>query len=121
MASSETTAGALEPLDPRQIEEYRGYLLGYALLQLRDATAAEDAVQETLLAALQSTSFAGRSSLKTWRILRRSCLLSTHCRCIGKRRSVLMQELAPGTGVRPEIFWPQAAIRRLPSTRIVEP
>ena len=39
----------------------------YALLQLRDHTAAEDAVQETLLAALQTgTRFAGRSSVKTW-------------------------------------------------------
>jgi len=66
MASSEATAGVPEPLDSARIEEYRGYLLRHALLQLRDATAAEDAVQETLLAALQSASFAGRSSLKTW-------------------------------------------------------
>jgi RNA polymerase sigma-70 factor (ECF subfamily) len=66
MASSEATPGVPESVDPRRIEEYRGYLLRYALVQLRDATAAEDAVQETLLAALQSASFAGRSSLKTW-------------------------------------------------------
>ena len=48
-----------------ELEQHRGYLLRYALLQLRDETAAEDAVQETLLAALQSD-FAGRSSVKTW-------------------------------------------------------
>ena len=49
------------------MEEYRAYLMRYALLQLRDINAAEDAVQETLLAALQtSTRYAGRSSVKTW-------------------------------------------------------
>lgn len=37
------------------------------MLQLRNAAAAEDVVQETLLAALQpGAAFAGQSSLKTW-------------------------------------------------------
>ena len=37
------------------------------MLQLRDATAAEDAVQEALLAALTGeANFAGRSNLRTW-------------------------------------------------------
>lgn len=37
------------------------------MLQLRNATTAEDVVQETLLAALQSgASFAGQSSVRTW-------------------------------------------------------
>jgi len=49
------------------LEEYRPYLLRYALLQLRDNALAEDAVQETLLAALESRSkFSGKSSPKTW-------------------------------------------------------
>lgn len=48
-------------------EEYRNYLLRYALMQLRDPVAAEDAVQETLLAALEgSARFSGTSSVKTW-------------------------------------------------------
>lgn len=39
----------------------------YATLQLRNADAAEDAVQEALLAALAGESnFAGRSNLRTW-------------------------------------------------------
>jgi RNA polymerase sigma-70 factor (ECF subfamily) len=39
----------------------------YALLQLRDAAAAEDAVQDALLAALAGeANFAGRSNLRTW-------------------------------------------------------
>jgi len=66
MALSEEAGGVPGSLEPAQIEAYRDYLMRYALLQLRDANAAEDAVQETLLAALQSASFAGRSSLKTW-------------------------------------------------------
>ena len=61
-AKSQSTA---EAPGAAQLEQYRGYLLRYAVLQLRDETAAEDAVQETLLAALQSD-FAGRSSVKTW-------------------------------------------------------
>ena len=50
-----------------QIEEQRPYLLRFAALQLRDPNAAEDAVQETLLAALAGeANFAGRSNLRTW-------------------------------------------------------
>jgi RNA polymerase sigma-70 factor (ECF subfamily) len=50
-----------------RVERERPYLLRYASLQLRDAHAAEDAVQETLLAALGGeASFAGRSNLRTW-------------------------------------------------------
>jgi RNA polymerase sigma-70 factor (ECF subfamily) len=50
-----------------EVEGERAYLLRYARLQLRDAAAAEDAVQETLLAALAGErGFAGRSNLRTW-------------------------------------------------------
>jgi RNA polymerase sigma-70 factor (ECF subfamily) len=50
-----------------QLEDQRKYLLRYASLQLRDAQAAEDVVQETLLAALAGEAgFAGRSNLRTW-------------------------------------------------------
>jgi RNA polymerase sigma-70 factor (ECF subfamily) len=52
---------------PAQIQDERAYLMRYASLQLRDADAAEDAVQETLAAALQGASgFSGRSSVRTW-------------------------------------------------------
>jgi RNA polymerase sigma-70 factor (ECF subfamily) len=50
-----------------RVEAERGYLLRYASLQLRDVQAAEDAVQEALLAALAGEAgFAGRSNLRTW-------------------------------------------------------
>ena len=49
------------------IEALRPYLLRYASVQLRNREAAEDAVQETLVAALSAeSSFAGRSNLRTW-------------------------------------------------------
>jgi RNA polymerase sigma-70 factor, ECF subfamily len=52
---------------PSRVERERAYLLRYASLQLRDPHAAEDAVQETLLAALAgAASFEGRANLRTW-------------------------------------------------------
>src|SRR3954463_9279420 len=50
-----------------EVEALRPYLLRYASLQLRNREAAEDAVQETLLAALKAeTSFEGRSNRPPW-------------------------------------------------------
>jgi len=50
-----------------RIQSHRGYLVRYASMHLRDAGAAEDAVQETLLAALAGASgFQGRADLRTW-------------------------------------------------------
>jgi len=50
-----------------RVEEERPYLIRYASLQLRDRHAAEDCVQETLVAALAGeASFGGRSNLRTW-------------------------------------------------------
>lgn len=49
------------------IEALRGDMLRFATLQLRDASAAEDAVQEALAAAFAGQErFAGRAKLKTW-------------------------------------------------------
>lgn len=51
----------------QQLVEQRGYLLRFARLQLRNETWAEDAVSETVLAALaKPQSFDNRSQLKTW-------------------------------------------------------
>ena len=52
---------------PLELERHRTYLLRFALLQLRERSAAEDAVQEALLAAIQGAArFAGQSSVRTW-------------------------------------------------------
>lgn len=54
---------------PRELEGLRPQLLKFARLQLRNPAWAEDAVSETLLAALEKPqAFAGRSQLKTWLI-----------------------------------------------------
>ncbi|MBS0234826.1 MAG: sigma-70 family RNA polymerase sigma factor [Proteobacteria bacterium] len=52
-----------------QVAAYRPVLLKLALVQLQDRAAAEDAVQETLLAALSGRkSFRREASIKTWLI-----------------------------------------------------
>jgi len=49
------------------LTEHGDYLYRYALLKLRDGAAAEDMVQETLLAALSAWErFSGQSSVRTW-------------------------------------------------------
>lgn len=51
------------------LAEHRPMLFRYALLQLKDNELADDAVQETLLAAWQSSAnFAGKAGLRTWLI-----------------------------------------------------
>jgi RNA polymerase sigma-70 factor (ECF subfamily) len=54
--------------DPeRWVDEHGDYLFKFALMRLRDPAKAEDAVQETFLAALKGgKSFAGRSAEKSW-------------------------------------------------------
>lgn len=53
--------------DMDALQTHRNYLVRYAMLQLRDPHLAEDAAQETLMAALESRSkFAQQSSLRTW-------------------------------------------------------
>jgi RNA polymerase sigma-70 factor (TIGR02943 family) len=59
----------MDPDRQNELNALRPDLLRFARLQLRDAGAAEDAVQETLLATLTgSHSFESRSSYKTWLI-----------------------------------------------------
>ena len=56
--------------EPEQwLARYGDELYRYAVMRLRDTALAEDMVQETLLAALQShDSYAGQSSARTWLI-----------------------------------------------------
>lgn len=48
------------------LTEHGDYLYRFALARLRDPHQAEDAVQETLLAAMQGQPFAGKSAVRTW-------------------------------------------------------
>lgn len=57
-----------KPLDPTDwLDEHGDYLYRYAMFRLRDSSAAEDVLQETLLAALRAReSYRGQGSERTW-------------------------------------------------------
>jgi DNA-directed RNA polymerase specialized sigma24 family protein len=62
------------------VAEQRGYLLKFARLQLRNEAWAEDAVSETLLAALaKPQAFSGRAQLRTWLVGILKHKVSTPC------------------------------------------
>jgi RNA polymerase sigma-70 factor (ECF subfamily) len=48
------------------LNEHGDYLYRFALARLRDPHQAEDAVQETMLAAIKNNNFEGESSARTW-------------------------------------------------------
>ena len=56
----------MSPATSEELARFRPQLLSFALRRLRNRQQAEDAVQETLLAALEDERFEGRSSLDTW-------------------------------------------------------
>jgi len=68
MACSEQDNMAGKLSSPEQwLSQHGDYLFRYAMVKLRDEYLAEDAVQETLLAALQGRkNFSGDASEKTW-------------------------------------------------------
>jgi RNA polymerase sigma-70 factor (ECF subfamily) len=75
--TNKSEEAAMDALAVHDIEKHRPHLVKFALLQLRNQAQAEDAVQETLLAALSSADrFAGRSSVRTWLIgiLKHKCI-----------------------------------------------
>ncbi len=55
-------------LDPNSwVDDYGDYLFRFALSRVKNSEFAEEVVQETFVAAIQSLdSFSGKSSLKTW-------------------------------------------------------
>ena len=55
-------------IDPTTwVDDHGDFLFRYAVVRLRDDSLAEDAVQETLLAAIQSmASYGGRAAERTW-------------------------------------------------------
>ena len=73
------------------IEEYREPLFKYALARLRDADLAEESIQETFLAALQSRKgFQGLASEKTWLISILKRKIYDHFRRISRDRQFKM-------------------------------
>ena len=79
-----------------EIEGHRTYLVRYALSQLRDSAQAEEAVQEALLAALESIHrFEGKSSLRTWLTsILRFKIVDLQRRAIADRANVELTDFA---------------------------
>ncbi|HQP10024.1 MAG TPA: sigma-70 family RNA polymerase sigma factor [Candidatus Omnitrophota bacterium] len=62
---SQSSSGSLDP--ERWVDQHGNYLYHFALGRLRNITEAENAVQETFLAALKARyTFSGKSSERTW-------------------------------------------------------
>jgi RNA polymerase sigma-70 factor (TIGR02943 family) len=95
-ASAGETASS-GPSDPRQWVEFHGnYLFRYALIRVRNATVAEDLVQETFLAALQAKDrYTGESTERSWLtgILKHKVL--DHFRQQSRERTVSPAETMP--------------------------
>jgi RNA polymerase sigma-70 factor (ECF subfamily) len=73
------------------IEAYHDILFKYALVRLRDADLAEESIQETFLAALQSRKrFRGLASEKTWLISILKRKIYDHFRRIGRDKQINM-------------------------------
>lgn len=67
MSEAEAKSLSRSPDPGRWLDDHGDYLFKYAVFRLRDDTAAEDAVQETFLAALKAyEKFEGRGSQRTW-------------------------------------------------------
>src|SRR5277367_6516601 len=78
----------------QEIEAQRSYLLRITRLQLRDESAVEDVVQDTLIAALEGADrFAGESKVRTWLVgILKHKIIDQIRR--GSRQNSLMVELA---------------------------
>src|SRR5713101_6222617 len=67
MSEAQRTASSQSPDFSDWVDQHADYLYKYAVFRLRDSSAAEDAVQETFLAALKAYErFQGRGSERTW-------------------------------------------------------
>lgn len=104
-ASPPVDGGVLPSSD--EISAMRRDLLRFARLQLRDAASAEDAVQETLIAALAGgRQFENRSSLKTWvfAILRNKIVDLIRSRAREVPASALADDEAGDEALNAELF-----------------
>jgi len=94
------------------IEEYHESLFKYALTRLRDADLAEESIQETFLAALQSRKkFQGLASEKTWLIGILKRKIYDHFRRIGRDKQ--FKVTFPGERLSFDVF----DRKRLPAVR----
>jgi RNA polymerase sigma-70 factor (ECF subfamily) len=95
--SQETTKTSDVPLDPEQwVAAHGDVLFRYALARLRDTAAAEDAVQETLLAAWKARqNFAGQSAEQSWLIGILKHKIVDYIRRVSRERTQFADEPLP--------------------------
>lgn len=94
------------------LETLRPQLLKYARAQLRNPAWAEDAVSETLLAALEKPqAFAGQSQLKTWLVGILKHKLIDQIRRHGRELSATPED---GIDLDEELFRPDGHWRQMP-------
>lgn len=75
------------------LDQHGDYLFKYAMFRLRDSSAAEDAVQETFLAALRAyEKFEGRGSERTWLIGILKHKITDHFRRIAREAPLGQEE-----------------------------
>lgn len=96
-----------ERIDPRVLGAERKNLFLFAMTRLRDADLAEDAVQETLVAALGALHrFERRSSLRTWLI---SILINKISDMIAKQgREMSIDEISQSVGEDDDAWFDEA-------------
>ena len=92
-----------EPATPASIrlelDDFRPYLFKFAMLQIRDRDAAEDLVQETMVAALTAAErFSGSSSVQTWLTSILIHKMLDFRRRAGRRQTVSIDALADEGG-----------------------
>ncbi|HEX4901017.1 MAG TPA: sigma-70 family RNA polymerase sigma factor [Pyrinomonadaceae bacterium] len=97
MKSERTSSPEERLLEPAMwLEAHGDYLFRHAMFRLRDINAAEDAVQETLLAALQShRAYEGRSSERTWLVGILKHKIIDHYRTISRTRDLAHENYQP--------------------------
>jgi RNA polymerase sigma-70 factor (ECF subfamily) len=97
--------------DPeRWVDEHGDYLFRYALGRLRDPSRAEDAVQETFLAALKGgKTFQGRSAEKSWLVGILKNKIFDHFRKAGRETS--FTDLSFFSGEENEQFSAEGAVK----------
>ena len=106
------------PIDPAgftaQVEALRSDLLRFAHARLSNAAWAEDAVSETILAAMERpASFGGRSRLKTWLIAILKFKLVDQMRHHSREATLLVDE--DGEDIEDLLFAPDGHWRQMPA------
>src|SRR5512145_2289034 len=92
---NETAGSVAECTAPDDwVEAYGDYLFNFAVGQLRDASVAEDLVQDTFLAALKARNrFGGQSSERTWLVGILRHKIYDHLRHTCRERAVRVEPL----------------------------